>query len=118
MRTALAYTLGNGRKHVAALVVPSREHVAQWAADKDMDATDIDTLLASPELLARIRVALRHAQRGPGTDQPVVVAGAIKVDLGARRVSRGDEEIRFQISADHTPFDIDSVLEVLSRFAG
>ncbi len=45
------------------------------------------------ELLARIRVALRHAQRGPGADQPVVVAGDIKVDLGARRVSRGDEEI-------------------------
>lgn len=45
------------------------------------------------ELLARIRVALRHAQRGPGADQPVVVAGAIKVDLAARRVSRGDEEI-------------------------
>jgi two-component system KDP operon response regulator KdpE len=45
------------------------------------------------ELLARIRVALRHAQRGPGADQPVVVAGNVKVDLAARRVSRGDEEI-------------------------
>lgn len=45
------------------------------------------------ELLARIRVALRHAQRGPGADQPVVAAGAIKVDLAARRVSRGDEEV-------------------------
>ena len=45
------------------------------------------------ELLARIRVALRHAQRGPGADQPVVAAGAIKVDLAARRVTRSDEEI-------------------------
>ena len=45
------------------------------------------------ELLARIRVALRHAQRGPGADQPVVVAGALRVDLAARRVSRGEEEV-------------------------
>ena len=31
-------------------------------------------------------------------------------------VPRGDEEIRFQISADHTPSDIDFVLEVLESF--
>ncbi len=33
-------------------------------------------------------------------------------------VPRGDEEIRFQISADHTPADIDFVLDVLRRFPG
>ncbi len=31
-------------------------------------------------------------------------------------VPRGDEEIRFQVSADHTPADIDLVLEVLAAF--
>jgi glycine C-acetyltransferase len=31
-------------------------------------------------------------------------------------VPKGDEEIRFQISADHTPADIDYVLEVLAGF--
>jgi len=31
-------------------------------------------------------------------------------------VPKGDEEIRFQISADHTPADIDAALEVLGRF--
>ncbi len=30
-------------------------------------------------------------------------------------VPRGDEEIRFQICADHTPADIDAVLDVLAQ---
>jgi glycine C-acetyltransferase len=33
-------------------------------------------------------------------------------------VPKGDEEIRFQISADHTSADIDSALEVLASFRG
>jgi glycine C-acetyltransferase len=31
-------------------------------------------------------------------------------------VPKGDEEIRFQISADHTPDDIDTALDALERF--
>ena len=31
---------------------------------------------------------------------------------------RGDEEIRFQVSADHTPADIDLCLGVLAAFDG
>ena len=45
------------------------------------------------ELLARIRVALRHAQRGTGVDEPVVQTGNLKIDLSARRVSRSGSEI-------------------------
>ena len=33
-------------------------------------------------------------------------------------VPRGDESIRFQISADHTPADIDATLQVLAEFPG
>ncbi len=33
-------------------------------------------------------------------------------------VPKGDEEIRFQISADHTPADIDAALDTLAGFAG
>lgn len=33
-------------------------------------------------------------------------------------VPKGDEEIRFQLSADHTEKDIDYVLEVLRQFKG
>ncbi len=45
------------------------------------------------ELLARIRVALRHTERGPGNDQPTVVAGKLRVDLAARRVSREGADV-------------------------
>jgi two-component system KDP operon response regulator KdpE len=45
------------------------------------------------ELLARIRVALRHAQRGPGSDEPAVQTGNLKIDLAARRVSRAGGEV-------------------------
>jgi two-component system, OmpR family, KDP operon response regulator KdpE len=46
------------------------------------------------ELLARIRVALRHGALPPGVGPgPVFEAGDLKVDLAARRVSRAGEEI-------------------------
>jgi glycine C-acetyltransferase len=33
-------------------------------------------------------------------------------------VPRGDEEIRFQISADHTAADIDAALDAIASFVG
>jgi two-component system KDP operon response regulator KdpE len=45
------------------------------------------------ELLARIRVALRHAQRGEGAGEPVVQAGNLTIDLAARRVLRAEVEV-------------------------
>jgi two-component system KDP operon response regulator KdpE len=45
------------------------------------------------ELLARIRVALRHAQRGEKDGEPVVTGGDLTIDLGARRVLRGDTDV-------------------------
>ena len=44
--------------------------------------------------------------------------GILATGLNYPVVPRGDESIRFQISADHTPYDIDSVLEVLASFPG
>jgi glycine C-acetyltransferase len=43
--------------------------------------------------------------------------GVLATGLNYPVVPKGDETIRFQVSADHTPSDIDEVLEVLSRFA-
>jgi len=45
------------------------------------------------ELLARMRVALRNAARAAGEGEPVFTVGELKVDLGARRVFVGEEEI-------------------------
>ncbi len=45
------------------------------------------------ELLARIRVALRHSQRGRGAEEPVVETGKLSIDLALRRVLRGGAEV-------------------------
>jgi glycine C-acetyltransferase len=44
--------------------------------------------------------------------------GILATGLNYPVVPKGDEEIRFQISADHTRADIDMALDVLSRFGG
>ncbi|HVS12628.1 MAG TPA: aminotransferase class I/II-fold pyridoxal phosphate-dependent enzyme, partial [Thermoanaerobaculia bacterium] len=42
--------------------------------------------------------------------------GVLATGLNYPVVPRGDEEIRFQVNADHTEADIDEVLDVLRRF--
>jgi len=42
--------------------------------------------------------------------------GILATGLNYPVVPRGDEEIRFQVSADHTEYDIDCVLRVLKEF--
>ena len=49
---------------------------------------------------------------------PFLLRKAERVETAGLVVPRGDESIRFQISADHTPYDIDSVLEALESFPG
>ena len=44
--------------------------------------------------------------------------GVLATGLAFPVVPRGDEEIRFQVNADHTERDIDEVLEVLESFQG
>jgi two-component system, OmpR family, KDP operon response regulator KdpE len=64
------------------------------------------------ELLARIRVALRHADRvGGDGDEPELVAGDLSVNLASRRVTIKGEEIHL------TPNEY-RLLAVLVRFAG
>jgi len=42
--------------------------------------------------------------------------GILATGLNYPVVPRGDEEIRFQVSADHTEYDIDYALEILQAF--
>ncbi len=44
--------------------------------------------------------------------------GVLATGLAYPVVPRGDEEIRFQVNADHTEADIDEVLQVLGTFEG
>lgn len=64
------------------------------------------------ELLARIRVALRHsAAVGSGREDPVFTSGDLRVDLAARQVFVGGEEVHL------TPTEY-KLLAVLVRHAG
>jgi two-component system KDP operon response regulator KdpE len=63
------------------------------------------------ELLARMRVALRHAQTPEGDGQPVFEGGGIRVDLARRQVFRGREEVHL------TPLEY-KLLACLVRHAG
>jgi two-component system KDP operon response regulator KdpE len=62
------------------------------------------------ELLARLRVALRHAQAVPG-QQPVLEAGPLRVDLARRQVTVDGREVHL------TPTEY-RVLALLAQHAG
>ena len=65
-----------------------------------------------PELLARIRVALRHAVvSGDASGDPMFENGELRVDLERRQVFRGDEEVHL------TPIEY-KLLLALSRHSG
>ena len=87
--------------------------------DEDkIEALDLgaDDYLTKPfslgELLARIRVALRHAaEAGAGPPEPIFTSGDLRVDLAARHVSVGGAEVHL------TPTEY-KLLSVLVRHAG
>ena len=96
------------------------------------------------DLLVHLRAMTRRFEEGLGTlgmetipgEHPVVplmvrdtartramvnhlfANGVLATGLAYPVVPRGDEEIRFQINADHTKGDVDSVLEILGSFQG
>jgi two-component system KDP operon response regulator KdpE len=74
-----------------------------------------DDYLAKPfgveELLARIRVVLRHAERAGREPEPVYEHGDLKVDLARRKVWVGRKEAKL------TPFQF-ALVAVLARSAG
>jgi two-component system KDP operon response regulator KdpE len=74
------------------LVVSAREETDQKVAALDLGADDYVTKpFDTEELLARLRVALRHkGHRGVPTS---LRAGAVEIDLAQRRVRRGDGEV-------------------------
>ena len=79
---------------VPIIVLSARGMERDKVAALDLGADDYLTKPFSiPELLARIRVALRHASKAvKGESETSFAVGELKVDLGARRVSvRGDE---------------------------
>jgi two-component system KDP operon response regulator KdpE len=63
------------------------------------------------ELLARIRVALRHAAGPLAQNEPVVRINGLTIDLARRQVTRDGQEVRL------TPTEF-NLLKTLARYAG
>jgi two-component system KDP operon response regulator KdpE len=77
----------------AVLVISARDQTEQKVAALDLGADDYVTKpFDTEELLARVRASLRQ-RLASETDQQVVEAGDVSVDLLARTVRRGGEEV-------------------------
>jgi DNA-binding response OmpR family regulator len=77
------------------IILSARDQEKQKVAALDAGADDYLTKpFGAPELLARIRVALRHAARVTGdVESPTFESGDLKVDFAARRVFAKGQEV-------------------------
>lgn len=79
---------------VPIIVLSARGRESDKIAALDGGADDYLTKpFGAGELLARLRVALRHAARTTASAEPVFAVGAMRVDLAARRVVVEDREV-------------------------
>ena len=71
-----------------------------------------------PELLARVRVALRHHEHRPaGPDESVLTVGDLEIDLAHHTVTIGDPAVGTPRRVDLTPKEF-SFLSLLARWPG
>jgi len=99
-------------RDTAVLVVSAREATEEKVAALDLGAADFVTKpFDTEELLARLRVALRHRGGGARPEAEAIRVGALVIDLDRRIVRRGDEEV-------HLTRKEHDVLAVLARHAG
>ncbi|GAA4892712.1 response regulator [Streptomonospora salina] len=95
---------------VPVIVLSARHSSSEKVRSLDAGADDYVTKpFGMDELMARIRAAQRRSVQAE--EAPVVATAAFTVDLGAKRVTRGDEEVRLTPTEWH-------ILEVLARNAG
>lgn len=96
---------------IIVLSARNQEHDKVMALDAGADDY-LTKPFGTSELLARMRVALRHAlQSTQGTDNPVFLAGDLKVDMAHRQVFVGEEEVHL------TPIEY-KLLLLLVQYAG
>jgi two-component system KDP operon response regulator KdpE len=80
---------------VPIIVLSVRDNEKDKVAALDKGADDYLTKpFGIEELLARIRVALRHSEQSIGNKQSVIKAGSVTIDLARHIVTRDAEEIR------------------------
>jgi len=83
-----------GWSRVPIIVISARGREADKVEVLDAGADDYLTKpFGVDELLARIRVALRHAREGAGAPASTIDVGALRIDLARREVRLDDREI-------------------------
>ncbi|HJR80192.1 MAG TPA: response regulator transcription factor, partial [Anaerolineales bacterium] len=80
---------------IPIIILSVRDSERDKVAALDRGADDYLTKpFGIEELLARVRVALRHSARTLGTQSKIVRAGQLTIDLAWHRVKRGEEEVK------------------------
>src|SRR5574342_961742 len=80
---------------VPIIVLSVRDHERDKVMALDKGADDYLTKpFGIEELLARVRVALRHSVSRQGTQSKVIHAGSLMIDLAWHIVKRGEDEIK------------------------
>lgn len=97
---------------VPVVVISARDREQDKIDALDLGADDYVTKpFGTGELLARIRVALRHAGDVAGPNEPSLVVGELRLDVEARRVFVKDREVHL------TPIEY-KLFSVLMKNAG
>jgi two-component system, OmpR family, KDP operon response regulator KdpE len=98
--------------HTPIIVISAREQEGDKVKALDAGADDYLTKpFGLNELLARMRVALRHAEQTGAAEPPVLDVGPLQLDLARRQVTIDGRELRL------TPIEY-RILSLLARNAG
>jgi len=102
-----------GWTRVPIIILSARDTQSDKVNALDAGADDYLTKpFGMDELLARLRAALRRASPLDGTEgAPVIITETFTIDLAAKRITRGDDEVRLTPTEWH-------LLEVLTRHSG
>ncbi|MBL8059809.1 MAG: response regulator [Chthonomonas sp.] len=95
---------------IIILTARGQEHEKVLALDAGADDY-VTKPFSVPELMARVRVALRHAKDTSIENEATFELDGLRIDFSARRVECGDEEVRL------TPTEY-KLLAVLARHSG
>jgi two-component system KDP operon response regulator KdpE len=79
---------------IPIIILSVRDNEKDKVAALDKGADDYLTKpFGIEELLARIRVALRHSEQSLGNKQSIITAGPVVIDLARHIVTRSDQEL-------------------------
>jgi two-component system, OmpR family, KDP operon response regulator KdpE len=80
---------------IPIIVLSVRDSERDKVAALDQGADDYLTKpFGIEELLARIRVALRHSAQAQGSKEPIIATGDLMIDLARHLVTRSGEEVK------------------------